>query len=63
MLYNCPNGTTLNMTTELYFTISDRQLDEMCRCNFWDEVQDPFFESTIEPPKFYLLDGLDVLDD
>lgn len=47
MLYNCPNGSVLNMSTEYYFAISDRELEEMCSCSEGCEINDPFYESTI----------------
>jgi len=47
MLYNCSNGKTLSLTTELYFSLLDLELDELCNCDAAQEINDPFYDSVI----------------
>lgn len=51
MLYNCANGSVLNMTTEYYFALTDGELNELCNCNEISEINDPFFDSAISKKK------------
>ena len=71
MLYTCQCGTVINISTELYFSYSDAQLQGECiKTSTIYSVNNPFFKSALnkqikpeEPSKRTSLDDIDYEQD
>lgn len=47
MLYTLPNGKTIYLTTEEYFSLSDQDIQELVAMNWGEQINHPFFGSVI----------------
>lgn len=47
MLYQLPNGKTIEIPTELYLDMTDEDLEYFIATNFGDHIEDPWFGSVL----------------
>lgn len=50
MLYQLPNGRTIEMSVEQYLDMTDDDFEYLIAHNFGDELEDPFFGSVLTKP-------------
>lgn len=50
MLYQLPNGRTIEMSVEQYLDMTDDDFEYLIAHNFGDELEDPFFGSILTKP-------------
>jgi hypothetical protein len=62
MLYQLPNGKTIEMSTEKYLDMSDDELKYLEAYNQGDSIDNPFFGSTLEKVPLSQLDDEDLED-
>ena len=49
MLYQCPcDQRVINLPTELYFTVSDNELERICTAGSGCQISNPFYNSYAE---------------
>lgn len=47
MLYQLPNGKTIEIPTELYLDLTDEDLEYFIATNYGDHIEDPWFGSVL----------------
>lgn len=50
MLYQLPNGRTIEMSVEQYLDMTDDDFEYLIAHNFGDELEDPWFGSVLTKP-------------
>lgn len=50
MLYQLPNGRTIEMTVEQYLDMTDDDFEYLIAHNYGDELEDPWFGSVLTKP-------------
>jgi hypothetical protein len=50
MLYQLPNGRTIEMSVEQYLDMTDDDFEYLIAHNYGDELEDPFFGSVLTKP-------------
>lgn len=50
MLYQLPNGRTIEMSVEQYLDMTDDDFEYLVAQNFGDELEDPWFGSVLTKP-------------
>lgn len=50
MLYQLPNGRTIEMSVEQYLDMTDDDFEYLIAHNFGDELEDPWFGSVLNKP-------------
>ena len=50
MLYQLPNGRTIEMSVEQYLDMTDDDFEYLMAHNFGDELEDPWFGSVLTKP-------------
>lgn len=50
MLYQLPNGRTIEMSVEQYLDMTDDDFEYLMAHNFGDELEDPWFGSVLSKP-------------
>lgn len=50
MLYQLPNGRTIEMSVEQYLDMTDDDYQDLIAQNYGDEIEDPWFGSVLSRP-------------
>lgn len=50
MLYQLPNGRTIELSVEQYLDMTDDDFEYLIAQNFGDELEDPWFGSVLNKP-------------
>lgn len=50
MLYQLPNGRTIEMSVEQYLDMTDDDFEYLIAHNYGDELEDPWFGSVLTKP-------------
>jgi hypothetical protein len=51
MLYQLPNGRTIQMSVETFLSLSDDELRDLTSCGYGREINNPLFNSSISEDK------------
>jgi hypothetical protein len=62
MLYQLPNGKTIEIPTELYLDMTDEDLEYFIATNFGENIEDPWFGSVLSGSSPKQADTNDLTD-
>ena len=51
MLYQLPNGKTINLSIEEYLSLTDQDIQDLMALNFGDYASSPWVDSAIKKPR------------